>query len=367
MSLPLALQSLFDNASFAANTPTLMYHLHHRMERLRHAINAAPPNVSWTNTFALLRQHGLSAGPLGIQLARGFLLPDEMRAQQALAAALALLVFVDSRPALGGESSGNSGWARHLYTSDARVLRTLPHSPPATPATRGRDLLSDLLEDGFARVQDFGLNATALSAQAWAELAANGMPSRRGDLITSRAALPALEPLLHNESLAKVIRGYLGGSARFDGYATFQLTPKATTGTCAPAGLDASTSGFSTFPAVLLPCSLRLHAFLLLTQSSPDRHRPLQTRQAFGTTTDAAGGFACLSLSTTSSLTGALHSPLAGRTVPSLTTLISTHLTSRASPTPLSSATTRSCLSSDQRVAAFFSTPTLCTEPSWMA
>jgi hypothetical protein len=41
---------------------------------------------------------------------------------------------------------------------------------------------------------------------------------RRGrGFITSGRRLPSLDPLLRNETVAKAITAYLGGSARFDG------------------------------------------------------------------------------------------------------------------------------------------------------
>jgi hypothetical protein len=55
-----------------------------------------------------------------------------------------------------------------------------------------------------------------------------GKWGRERAFLTSRERVPALEPLLANQSFARLVNEYLGGPARFDGYATFQLSPNAT-------------------------------------------------------------------------------------------------------------------------------------------
>ena len=68
--------------------------------------------------------------------------------------------------------------------------------------------LRSLHSNGYARINDWGLDMKALSAQVQAAIAAED-----GD-----APLPALGPLLGNSSVAKIISSYLGGAARFDGH-----------------------------------------------------------------------------------------------------------------------------------------------------
>ena len=88
-------------------------------------------------------------------------------------------------------------------------------------------LLRSLTVDGYLRIDDFGLNTTALRIQALSALEQNGRPGPEGDkaLIGSPGVkLPALEPLLSNRTLQRVISRYLGGRVRFEGYTLFTLT-----------------------------------------------------------------------------------------------------------------------------------------------
>ena len=75
----------------------------------------------------------------------------------------------------------------------------------------------------------------ALSTQVSKALAST--PPSTGDkaarIKTSHATLPALEPLLRNKTIAKLISDYFGGPARYDGHTILQLLPSATAKTYA--------------------------------------------------------------------------------------------------------------------------------------
>ena len=242
------------SASYARpNSPTLQVLLRRRAEllfsRLREAparaeggvANATAESFPWQSLFATLSSRaGITAGALGLHVQPGATWPRpglDAEAHSALQSALQLLVFADGRP-FGKLMSGNVEWAQRLWQADAPVLLRSSANAPARPLPGGKRqgdagerLLSSLLDDGFVQIHDLGLDTAALARQAWAALAKHGVRSGHGDLVTASTRLPALEPLLHNQTLARAIRGYLGGSARFDSYATFQLTPNATTET----------------------------------------------------------------------------------------------------------------------------------------
>ena len=276
---------VFQHASYGRTSPTMRHLLQRRSDELRRRLRQGPAgNATWSHTFATLAAHGIIAGPLGLQLAhendlRGDNLSsmsDDMRAQKALSAALELLVFADARDSVSSawRLPGNREWALRLWEADKRLLTLLRHvrssdtskssrssasafsstiaassvattassttafstfasattasSTAASSSSVGQRLLERLQRDGFVRIDDFGLDVTALAAQARAALHFEGVASPSGDLLTARTRLPALEPLLLNTTIAHAIHGYLGGSARFDSYATFRLTPNAT-------------------------------------------------------------------------------------------------------------------------------------------
>lgn len=253
---------------YAYKSDTLDYHLNRRREDLLRLQAAYPATYNatrgamsaadaWQTVFSRLEAHGVRAGPLGLELSPSATFPPrDADARAALHAALRLLVYAEGsssvRPSQPLYTRANAGWAKLMWHADTRVLSNLPSAsdappsaaappsavptadtPAPTPAAKpaAKQLLQSLLSDGFVQIADLGLNTTALTEQAYTALARDGVRSYRNDIVTSRARLPALEPLLHNTTLAHAVRGYLGGSARFDGYATFKLTAQATTQT----------------------------------------------------------------------------------------------------------------------------------------
>jgi len=82
-------------------------------------------------------------------------------------------------------------------------------------------LLEQLHKQGFAQVNDFGLDVHALQAQS-EQILGSTRSMQKGEILF-RNPIPALEPLLANTSLAHVMRSYLGGSARYDGHSLLHL------------------------------------------------------------------------------------------------------------------------------------------------
>ncbi|KAL3930181.1 MAG: hypothetical protein SGPRY_001649 [Prymnesium sp.] len=100
---------------------------------------------------------------------------------------------------------------------DVRAVRQ-PHTLRDLPMAQA------LLRDGFARVEDWGLDIEALTEQAeraLAEAPKKWVPGSTTRLST--APLPALAPLLNNETVASEMRAYLGGPVRYDGHDVLRL------------------------------------------------------------------------------------------------------------------------------------------------
>lgn len=138
--------------------------------------------------------------------------------------ALTYAFFAADQPArLGASCQNGSGTTRTAH----RARGPRAHRP----------LLGSLLDDGYAIVEDWGLDMQALSAQAYAALHAAAGPSglSRHHLVNAFAPLPALEPLLADEGVAAAIRNYLGGAARYEGHVCLYLASNATEHTYAAA------------------------------------------------------------------------------------------------------------------------------------
>ena len=86
------------------------------------------------------------------------------------------------------------------------------------PATLDR-LKLQLGREGFLQVENWGLDVVALGRQAKSALSM----AKRGGLMRSSDHLAAVEPLLHNETVAELLRDYLGGPVRFDGMVSLYL------------------------------------------------------------------------------------------------------------------------------------------------
>ena len=102
-------------------------------------------------------------------------------------------------------------------------------------------MLREMQDMGYARIDSWGnLDLVALRTQSYAAIMANKRSEckRVADrlqcsfadgsslLSVHRPTLPALKPLLANETLAAVLRGYLGGDVRYDGHVVLHLSQK---------------------------------------------------------------------------------------------------------------------------------------------
>ena len=113
---------------------------------------------------------------------------------------------------------------------DADLLDTILRvdQPPRT-SCRGATsstLGSSLRRSGFARVDNWGLDRTALRAQVDDVLAAAKRSHPPDSPLKVVATLPALLPLLQNATLAAAIRDYFDGPARYDGARVLHLSRK---------------------------------------------------------------------------------------------------------------------------------------------
>lgn len=234
------------NLTYAKPSGTCLWSISKRHRALNATWLVMPPNAtsidgaknltpmaSWANVFTSLRREGVSPSAIGLELAPRSQLPTK---SPALRSALGALVYRNDIHSFG--RAGNAEWAKLLFDADAQTLKRVEEQRAnasrvaATQRFSGYSAgvanpLEMLLRDGLLQVNDFGLNVTALREQAYHTITREGRLTVDGELITSRGRLPALEPLLHNESFARLLRGYLGGPVRFDGHATFQLTPEA--------------------------------------------------------------------------------------------------------------------------------------------
>jgi hypothetical protein len=92
-------------------------------------------------------------------------------------------------------------------------------------------MYNTLQRDGILPIDDFGLGNHTLEALEAAAIEAMASTDTNitsavsdGDIITSRLALPALEPLLTNASINHVVRAYLGSEVTLHGYKLTKLS-----------------------------------------------------------------------------------------------------------------------------------------------
>lgn len=120
-------------------------------------------------------------------------------------------------------------WAQTMFAHDQPLKRQA--CAISSSATGVKRHLRRFLANGWVEISDIsklGVDVKQLIGEAMTGLQTQGFLSRYG-CYTSNAYLPALEPMLHNEKFAQLIRGYLGKRARFDGYFTFHLPDGITT------------------------------------------------------------------------------------------------------------------------------------------
>ena len=206
--------------------------------------------------FASLIQAGMISGPLGLdftplQFARYATSPADILLDAEVKKALELLVFPVDVLIEGSSAAAHAMWSRDQPARRASVQI----APDLTGSSRlDAGLVQNLHEDGLASVRDWsewGLDLNALAAQV--ERAMRG-PNQMADMsrrsagaaarhgrtkaglanmtnccLNSRAHLSALNPLLNNPRLARILRSYLGGTVRYDGSTILNVTSSAST------------------------------------------------------------------------------------------------------------------------------------------
>jgi len=126
---------------------------------------------------------------------------------------------------------------RDAYLSNnAKIFWSLDHEhrypkelEPMSPAAEA--IFKNLSRDGFVRIDDFGLDMDELDKTAnWA------LSQRKqknitvvlddGACVMARPPIPALEPLLSNQTVNQAIRGYLGQDSVMHGYKILRLSKR---------------------------------------------------------------------------------------------------------------------------------------------
>ena len=109
------------------------------------------------------------------------------------------------------DQSAHKRAAQLCRSSDSSSLRRMP------------GVLESLVANGHAKVQDWHLDIGSLETQATAVLLAHGQATNVSSVPASAEQLPALLPLLHNETVAATVSAYLGGRVRYDGATVLRL------------------------------------------------------------------------------------------------------------------------------------------------
>lgn len=157
-----------------------------------------------------------------------------------------------------------------LWRQDQAIRKRV--APPACRAAAavGRGtLLQQLLAKGYAKVNDWGLDAESLVAETTKVMRAKNRTAGGGMVTISDAPLSVLDTLLANATLAETVRGYFGGEARYDGH----MISRIGAGLLQPAY----------YPAVQWHhdrCGRRLKAFIFVDDVTPESH---PTQVAAGT------------------------------------------------------------------------------------
>ena len=148
-----------------------------------------------------------------------------------------------------------------------RVVVAMDHranKPPATPATRN-SLFQSLSRNGYALVDQWGIDIDALAFEAETALAGNHKVVRRGAAIVYNGALRSIAPVLQNSTLRAAAAAYLGSDTEITGYEVLRLTD----------GLATESqyiSGYWHHDR----CGHRLKAFVFLHDVSRDGGRPTE-------------------------------------------------------------------------------------------
>lgn len=295
-----AIPAPWDNINQAAYLASTSERLRNTFRKLREELDArveaaGPANA--TSLFLRLRADGLKANPLGLDLTevgRHRCAPivgtaaadDETHADTADAAAddgdarahaaahptddSCLLADSEVLAALNILGMRGTSLERALFRLDQPHMRS-PCTAQRSERGPAGQMLRRLRRNGYLEItttwarSGFALNTSALQEQAEANLAAAGRKAAgqgllaRGRPLSSFERLPALEPLLNDPLLQRVITGYFGGPARYDGFNLIRYPPHFV----------------GSFPACEWHhdrCGRRLKVFLYVDDVSASRH-----------------------------------------------------------------------------------------------
>ena len=195
---------------------------HHKQEM------AAIGKKRVNETFTRLVEDGMAFSELGLDLTllqhvRHRDAPEEVLQDEDVKLAVEMLVLARRAPDVQGYDPG-ARFTTHLWEVDQPKRRPACALTPEERAAEPR--LARFLADGILRidsVSEFGVDVEALSAQGMHALDHDGYGVQGNGMWTSVAPLPALEPLLQSETLAALLRGYMGGPVRYDGHYAFRL------------------------------------------------------------------------------------------------------------------------------------------------
>ena len=156
--------------------------------------------------FSRLRRRGMKSSAVGLDftaLACGNGAMQDALQDQDVEQALELTVH---------RAAYQEAACRRLWELDM-AAKVHACAPSAHMKLQSQTMKAHLHQNGYVLIDDWGLDVAQLQRQADAELSRHGNKS-----FTSTSSLPEIERLLHNPALAQVIRDYLGGPVRFDGY-----------------------------------------------------------------------------------------------------------------------------------------------------
>jgi hypothetical protein len=127
-----------------------------------------------------------------------------------------------AQPGGPGEKTMQAMW---YLDSSARYKprHAVSHSSAPSLPKRAFDLLASLAQDGYARVDDWGLNMDEVTAEYYGKMQSL---SRHNAVNSVPVKLQSIEPLLINRTLNQIIASYLGVrnmSAVLEGYVALRL------------------------------------------------------------------------------------------------------------------------------------------------
>ena len=177
--------------------------------------------------FQRLRSEGMKATALGFDFtalhrAFGRTQPQNLLAYLPVKLSLELLIFPTA--AITG-ARHDRGVNEILWQCDQTARGRCVSSGRNETARVVRSALQqqkrDFARDGFLKVDNWGLDMTALAAEA--ETALRKTPGESGSPHRSTKHLPSVDALLLNQTVGELLHDYMGGAVRYDGLVTLQI------------------------------------------------------------------------------------------------------------------------------------------------